>query len=221
MKKVAGKAGKAGRPLGRPSAITLGMLARELTQAPAARAAGLSAPVAEAVAVAFVDLLTGHIARGQTVYLRGLGTLEARLLPARSCRHPASGLVVDVPATLRGQWRASHELRRGWRTSVRGDAVPDPRPDAEPVLEGSAGVVLAGPVLVVEGAVAEGPAVAPPAKPRRARKAPAEGAAEQPAVPVAPAPVQDPGRSAGAAERALDSWLKPAAPVAVVDRDDI
>ena len=64
--------------------------------------------------------MTGALANGGRVELRGFGAFSVRARPARSGRNPRTGEAVDVPAKAVPFFKSGKELRE--RLNASGDA---------------------------------------------------------------------------------------------------
>ena len=58
-----------------------------------------------------VDLMVGHLKRGDRMRIGGLGILEVKSRPARMGRNPATGEAIQIKASKKIAFRAAKELR--------------------------------------------------------------------------------------------------------------
>lgn len=58
-----------------------------------------------------VDLIVGHLKRGDRLRISGLGILEIKSRPARMGRNPAIGEEIQIKASRKIAFRAAKELR--------------------------------------------------------------------------------------------------------------
>jgi DNA-binding protein HU-beta len=58
-----------------------------------------------------VDLMVGHLKRGDRLKIGGLGILEVKSRPARMGRNPATGEEIQIKASKKIAFRAAKELR--------------------------------------------------------------------------------------------------------------
>jgi DNA-binding protein HU-beta len=58
-----------------------------------------------------VDLIVGHLKRGDRLRISGLGILEVKNRPARMGRNPATGEEIQIKASRKITFRAAKELR--------------------------------------------------------------------------------------------------------------
>lgn len=58
-----------------------------------------------------VDLIVGHLKRGDRLRISGLGILEIKSRPARMGRNPATGEEIQIKASRKITFRAAKELR--------------------------------------------------------------------------------------------------------------
>lgn len=66
---------------------------------------------ADLLVTSLVDLMVGHLQRGDRLRIGGLGTLEVKSRPARMGRNPATGEAIQIKAGRKIAFRAAKELR--------------------------------------------------------------------------------------------------------------
>jgi nucleoid DNA-binding protein len=76
-----------------------------------AGAIGQSRADAERVYEAIVEKVSGALAAGEKVEMRGLGIFEAKETKARTGRNPGTGAVIEIPASRKATFRPSKELK--------------------------------------------------------------------------------------------------------------
>ena len=74
-------------------------------------AAGLDPSQARKAAARIIEALAAALAVGETIELRGLGTLEVRESKACMAHNPRTGEAVDVPPRRRVVFRPGRELK--------------------------------------------------------------------------------------------------------------
>jgi nucleoid DNA-binding protein len=72
---------------------------------------GQSKPDIERVYEAIVEQVSGALAAGEKVEMRGLGVFEAKQTKARTGRNPRTGESIDIPAGHKATFRPSKELK--------------------------------------------------------------------------------------------------------------
>ena len=75
---------------------------RSLGQADARQAVGI-----------VIDAITGAVARGDRVEIRGFGSFSTNRRPPRIGRNPKTGEKVEVPAKIVPHFKAGKEMREG------------------------------------------------------------------------------------------------------------
>ena len=96
------------------------MIKSELIERLAAENAHLTHAEVERVVNVVLGRMTGAMAEGGRVELRGFGAFSVRSRPARAGRNPRTGETVDVPAKSVPFFKSGKELRERLNTS--GDA---------------------------------------------------------------------------------------------------
>ena len=66
---------------------------------------------ADLLVTSLVDLMVGHLKRGDRLRIGGLGILEVKSRPARMGRNPATGEAIQIKAGRKIAFRAAKELR--------------------------------------------------------------------------------------------------------------
>jgi DNA-binding protein HU-beta len=66
---------------------------------------------ADLLVTSLVDLMVGHLKRGDRLRIGGLGILEVKSRPARMGRNPATGEEIQIKASRKIAFRAAKELR--------------------------------------------------------------------------------------------------------------
>ena len=66
---------------------------------------------ADLLVTSLVDLMVGHLKRGDRLRIGGLGILEVKSRPARMGRNPATGEAIQIKAGRKITFRAAKELR--------------------------------------------------------------------------------------------------------------
>ncbi len=77
-----------------------------------AKSAGLTKRAALNAVNAFVDSVSGAMARGDKVTLVGFGTFDVATRKARKARNPRTGQVINVPSKRVPRFRAGTELKK-------------------------------------------------------------------------------------------------------------
>ena len=72
---------------------------------------GLETAQARKLTAGIVETMASALAAGETVELRGLGTLESRERKARTLRNPRTMAPVNIPACMRIVFRPGKELK--------------------------------------------------------------------------------------------------------------
>lgn len=103
-KPAAGKAAAA-KPAVQPT-VSLKQVAAEL-----AEAHDLQKKQAEAMMTGLVELMVGHLKRGDRLRLNGLGILQVRHSAARAGRNPATGEAIQIAAKKKIAFRPAKELK--------------------------------------------------------------------------------------------------------------
>ena len=96
------------------------MIKSELIEKLAAENTHLTHAEVERVVNVVLGRMTGAMADGGRVELRGFGAFSVRARPARAGRNPRTGETVDVPATSVPFFKSGKELRE--RLNASGDA---------------------------------------------------------------------------------------------------
>jgi nucleoid DNA-binding protein len=65
----------------------------------------------ESIYEAIIETLSGVLAAGVKVDMRGLGVFEAKDMKARTGRNPATGESIEIPASRKVTFRAGKELK--------------------------------------------------------------------------------------------------------------
>ncbi|GAB4303438.1 MAG: HU family DNA-binding protein [Desulfuromonadia bacterium] len=76
-----------------------------------AKSAGITKVAAEKAIGAFVDAVTGALAKGNRVTLVGFGTFEVTTRKARTGRNPQTGKEITIPAAKLPKFRAGKTLK--------------------------------------------------------------------------------------------------------------
>ncbi len=76
-----------------------------------AGATGQSRSDIERVYEAIVEHVSGALAAGEKVEMRGLGIFEAKETKARTGRNPSTGASIEIPAGRKATFRPSKELK--------------------------------------------------------------------------------------------------------------
>lgn len=71
---------------------------------------GLSRQDTSGAVSAMVDVITDSLKKGEEVRVTGLGTFTAVNKPARKGRNPGTGAEIDVPASVKGAFKAGKPL---------------------------------------------------------------------------------------------------------------
>jgi integration host factor subunit beta len=79
------------------------------------RSAGLDSSQARKAAARIIEALADALAAGETIELRGLGTLEVRECKACMAHNPRTGEAVSVPPRRRVVFRSGRELKAALR----------------------------------------------------------------------------------------------------------
>jgi len=66
---------------------------------------------ANALLVAMVESVTGHLKNGDRIRMNGLGILEVKDRPARQGRNPATGETIQIAASKKVAFRPAKELK--------------------------------------------------------------------------------------------------------------
>jgi DNA-binding protein HU-beta len=66
---------------------------------------------ADLLVTSLVDLMVGHLKRGDRLRIGGLGILEVKNRPPRMGRNPATGEAIQIKAGRKITFRAAKELR--------------------------------------------------------------------------------------------------------------
>ena len=66
---------------------------------------------AQDLLVGMVETMTEHLKRGDRIRINGLGTLEVRQREARTGRNPATGEMMQIPASKKVAFRPAKELK--------------------------------------------------------------------------------------------------------------
>lgn len=72
---------------------------------------GTSKAEARRLLETWIEAISHHLAVGDTVVLRGLGTFSTRETPARRGHRPSDGEALDIPARRQVTFRPSQGLR--------------------------------------------------------------------------------------------------------------
>ncbi len=96
------------------------MIKSELIEKLAAENVHLTHAEVERVVNVVLGRMTGAMAEGGRVELRGFGAFSVRSRPARAGRNPRTGETVDVPAKSVPFFKSGKELRE--RLNASGDA---------------------------------------------------------------------------------------------------
>ena len=87
------------------------MIRSELLQALVRDNPGMRAEEIEKVVAVFFDEITGRLAKGGRVELRGFGAFSTRSREARKGRNPRTGDSVDVPGKAVPYFKPGKEMR--------------------------------------------------------------------------------------------------------------
>jgi integration host factor subunit beta len=96
---------------------------RERIQKILCSGAGMDLARARAITARIIDEMASALAAGETIELRGLGTLEIRNRAGWMVRIPASGEPVAVPSRKTVFFRPSRELKRALNREGRAKAA--------------------------------------------------------------------------------------------------
>ena len=66
---------------------------------------------AKALLASLVELMVGHLKKGDRLRIGGLGVLEVKSRPARMGRNPATGEAIQIKASKKIAFRAAKELK--------------------------------------------------------------------------------------------------------------
>jgi DNA-binding protein HU-beta len=66
---------------------------------------------AHALLDGMIEMLTGHLKKGERIRISGLGTLEVKNRPARQGRNPATGETIQIAASKKVAFRPAKELK--------------------------------------------------------------------------------------------------------------
>lgn len=86
------------------------MTKQDLIEAVASRV-GLTKADADRAVNAFIDSVSGALARGEKVTVTGFGTFEVRQRAARMGRNPQTGAPLHIPATRSPAFKAGKGLK--------------------------------------------------------------------------------------------------------------
>ena len=100
------------------------MVKSELVERLAARKSQLFRRNIEHVVEAILGEISGALARGDRVELRGFGTFSTRLRPARTGLNPLTGAKVPVAEKLAPYFRTGKEMRERLAHKPRGAEAP-------------------------------------------------------------------------------------------------
>ncbi len=87
-------------------------MTREELVAEAAKDAGVTKKVANAVIVSVLDTITDTLSMGDKVTLVGFGTFLTAQRAARTGRNPRTGRELRIPATVVPKFRAGKKLKK-------------------------------------------------------------------------------------------------------------
>ena len=87
------------------------MIRSELVQLLADDNPGLTSVEVEKIVTVFFDAISGHVAQGKRVELRGFGAFSTRARDARTGRNPRTGEVVEVEAKRVPYFKPGKEMR--------------------------------------------------------------------------------------------------------------
>ncbi|MCK4590361.1 MAG: HU family DNA-binding protein [Candidatus Latescibacteria bacterium] len=87
-------------------------MTREELVAEAAKDAGVTKKVANAVIVSVLDTITDTLSMGDKVTLVGFGTFLTARRAARTGRNPRTGRELRIPATVVPKFRAGKKLKK-------------------------------------------------------------------------------------------------------------
>jgi integration host factor subunit beta len=87
------------------------MIRSELVQKLAEENPGLSLKEVERVVAVVLDTISGHLAAGGRVELRGFGAFSTRARSARTGRNPRTGAAVEVQAKRVPYFKPGKEMR--------------------------------------------------------------------------------------------------------------
>jgi integration host factor subunit beta len=73
---------------------------------------GQSKTDVERIYDAIFEGMSGALAAGERVEVRGFGSFEAKETKARTGRNPATGKSIEIPASRKATFRASKELKQ-------------------------------------------------------------------------------------------------------------
>ena len=76
-----------------------------------AEKAAISKKDAEKVLNAFVDSVSGSLAKGEKVQLIGFGTFDVKKRPARTARNPRTGAEIKIAASMTPSFKAGKALK--------------------------------------------------------------------------------------------------------------
>jgi DNA-binding protein HU-beta len=76
-----------------------------------AEKAAISKKDAEKVLNAFVDSVSGSLAKGEKVQLIGFGTFDVKKRPARTARNPRTGAEIKIAASKAPSFKAGKALK--------------------------------------------------------------------------------------------------------------
>ena len=76
-----------------------------------AEKAAISKKDAEKVLNAFVDSVSGSLAKGEKVQLIGFGTFDVKKRPARTARNPRTGAEIKIAASKAPAFKAGKALK--------------------------------------------------------------------------------------------------------------
>lgn len=76
-----------------------------------AEKAAISKKDAEKVLNAFVDSVSGSLAKGEKVQLIGFGTFDVKKRPARTARNPRTGAEIKIAASKSPSFKAGKALK--------------------------------------------------------------------------------------------------------------
>jgi len=77
-----------------------------------ARKTGLSKKASLQAVNAFVDTVSGALARSEKVTLVGFGTFDVTTRKARKARNPRTGQIINVPSKKVPRFKAGTELKK-------------------------------------------------------------------------------------------------------------
>lgn len=87
------------------------MVYKDYIVAHAAETVGITKKEAEAVVNATLEAITNALSAGDKVQLTGFGTFEVKHKNARTCKHPNTGEIINVPAKNVPDFRPSKAFK--------------------------------------------------------------------------------------------------------------